>query len=328
MTHELVFPDTAPQAADPLLVGHKFARQARLRAAGYRVPEFACASVGAFDAMRAGTGIHGPAARDRREAAAWAGRARARVRHAGVPDDLAKALLDVFDRLADDSGTVAVRSCAVPSAARGEGGGQDLAAEAFAGPGGGLLMAGRDELIDVVSECWASAFTEEGVLCRVAQGGDPAAARMAVGIQRLVPANRSFAAFSRDPRCTPQTAGRTLIAAAYGLGEGVVQERADVDHFSVERGSRVVEFRTVRKTRQVVPASSGGTIVAGVPGDLADCPVLDVPTTRRIAEMAVALESDFGTPQHIEGALTADGEIHLLQARPVVVTRTPQRRLH
>lgn len=321
MTHEEVFADTAPEAADPLLVGHKFARQARLRAAGYRVPEFVCVPVAAFDRMMttAGADFPDPAAGGPEELAAWSQQAGAAVLRAGVPEELVKPLLDAFDRLAGDSGAVAVRSCAVPLAGDGEDGGEDSVTDPHAGLGSSFLAVGRDELIDRVAECWASAFTAEGVLYRATRGGDPAATRMAVGIQRLVPADRSFVAFSRDPR-GEHGDDRCLIAAAYGLGEGVVQEQADVDHFSVDTATGAVEPRTVHKTRQVVPAEEGGTTVGEVPGDLADRPVLDDATARRVAELAVALEGHYGMPQDIEGAVTEDGEIHLLQARPAVLT--------
>ncbi|MEU9478086.1 PEP/pyruvate-binding domain-containing protein [Streptomyces sp. NPDC048191] len=322
MTHGTVFADTAPEAADPLLVGHKFARQARLRAAGHRVPEFVCASAAAFDRMMetAGRDIPEPAAGSTPgELAEWARKAGAAVRRHGVPRELAEALLDHFDRLAGASGVVAVRSCAVPHAGDGEQGGEDSAADPFAGLGRSFLAVGRAELVDRVAECWASAFTEEGVLYRTRRGGDPTATRMAVGLQRMVAATRSFVAFSRDPRGTSEN-GRCLVAAAYGLGEGVVQEQADVDHFSVDRETGTVQARLVHKKRRVVPGESGGTTTARVPDELADRPVLDDGTARRVAELAVALERHFGTPQDIEGAITEDGEIHLVQARPAVLS--------
>ena len=322
MTQRAVFSDTDPESSDPLLVGHKFARQAQLRAAGYRVPEFVCASAAEFDRMldRVGHDIPGPATgTGPEELADWSARARAAVRRTDVPDDLAATLLGHFDRLAGASGAVAVRSCAVPLAGDGEQGGEDSAADPFAGLGRSFLAVGREDLIDKVVECWASAFTAEGVLYRVTRGGDPTATRMAVAIQRLVPAARSFVAFSRDPRGGREY-DRCLVAAAYGLGEGVVQEQADVDHFSVDSKTGRVEPQLVHKKRRVVPGESGGTTTEKVPDELAERPVLDDPTALRIAGLATALEHHFGMPQDIEGAITEDGEIHLVQARPAVIS--------
>ncbi|MEV5977703.1 PEP/pyruvate-binding domain-containing protein [Streptomyces sp. NPDC052114] len=320
MTQGPIFADTTPEAADPLLVGHKFARQAQLRAAGFRVPEFACLPVAAFDRVRESIGADFPelAPDSGPEALGdWSKRAADAVLRAGVPDDVAAALLAAFDRLAGDAGTVAVRSCAVPTADDAEGG-EDSAGDPFAGLGRSFLAVGRDELIERVAECWASAFTAEGVLYRATRDADPTATRMAVGIQRLVPAARSFVAFSRDPRGT-RGAEQALVAAAYGLGEGVVQEQADVDHFSVPRGTGAIESQLVTKKRRVVPDAVGGTTIGEVPADLAERPVLDDATARRVAELAVSLEEHFGLPQDIEGAITEDGDIHLVQARPAVI---------
>ncbi|MEU2436632.1 PEP/pyruvate-binding domain-containing protein [Streptomyces rubradiris] len=322
---ELVFADTAEESADAHLVGHKFARQAQLRLAGYDVPEFVCVSAGAFDAVMASVQLPELTATDPQSLTDWAEQASSAVLKAGVPDELAKVLLYEFDQLADESGTVAVRSCAVPRPDEGEEGGEDSAADPFAGLGSSFLAVHRDELLGKVAECWASAFTPEGVLYRVTRGGDPAATRMAVGIQRLVAAERSFVAFSRDPR--GDGADRSVIAAAYGLGEGVVQEQADVDHFLVDRTSGTVTAQAVHKARRVVPVAGGGTTVGEVPEELADRPVLDDETARRVARLAVALEEHFGLPQDIEGAITADGRLQLVQARPAVVTG-PRRQLH
>jgi rifampicin phosphotransferase len=333
VTEHLIIAGSDPEALDPLLVGHKFARQAQLLAAGYRVPEFVCLPAAAFDRMMAGAkeSLQEPAT-DPGEHTRWAAEAYTAVLRAGVPAALVDPLLAHFDRLAGVSGVVAVRSCAVPQATQDGGrstAGEDSASDPFAGLGHSFLAVGQDELISKVAACWASAFTPEGVLYRAARGADPAATRMAVGIQRLVPACRSFVAFSRDPRGS-RADGRCLIAAAHGLGEGVVQERADIDHFFVDPATGEVERQVLHKTRQVVAAGTGGTIVTEVPAELADEPVLDPPTALRVAELARSLEQFFGTAQDIEGALTMDGELYVLQARPVVngVARRKPSELH
>ncbi|GLW74866.1 hypothetical protein Kpho02_71630 [Kitasatospora phosalacinea] len=314
--HRLLVPGTAAGAADPLLVGHKFARQARLSALGHRVPDFVCLSVGAFDAVRAATGVRSPAVRDSGELAAWAARARAEVHGAGVPADLAEALLDAFDRLSDDGAAVAVRSCAVPARVRGTG-----AADAAASPC--FLAVGREELVDRVSRCWAAAFSTERVLDRLVRGEDPAATRMAVGLQRVVRAECSFTAVGRVPHRAPGTADLSHLAAAYGLGRG--PGRGDADHFSVDAASGVVELRTVRKTRQTVLAPTGGTVVVEVPEAAAHRAVLDLATVRRVAALARGLEEHFGAPQEVAGAVTADGGIHLLGTRPATTARPGRR---
>ncbi len=289
-----------PRLTDPGVVGNKFARQAELRAAGFAIPEFFCVPVEAFDAALARVPDGEPVARR-----------RALLGH-GVPEPLAGTLLAAFDRLAGPDGVVAVRACVV-------GDGEDSAADPFAGMSDSFLNVGRAALLARVAECWASAFTDRAVAYRRLRGADPGAARVAVGVQRMVRAERSFVAFSRDPRTG---AAQHLIAAAYGLGEGVVQELADVDHFVHDPAAGHVSRTVVPKHRMVVPdpARSGAPLLAGVPVGLVAAPVLTDAEVREIGVLAERVAEHFGAPQDIEGALTADGTIELVQARPIVFT--------
>jgi len=277
-----------PELADPTVVGHKFARQESMRRAWFPVPEFFCVPASAFD-----------------EVVRSASADRAAILAAGVPAELGTALLARFDDLVGPDGLVAVRACTVADA---DGAGEDGAADPFAGLSDSFLYVRRAELLDRVAQCWASAFNPEALLYRAHRGVDPASARVAVGVQRMVLGERSFVAFTRDPRDGAQ---RCVIAAAHGIGEGVVQEKADVDHFFVD--AAVVGRELVRKERMVGP----GPAVLPVPPELAVPPVLTDDEARRIAALAAAVENHFGGAQDIEGTITADGTVHLVQARPM-----------
>jgi pyruvate,water dikinase len=285
------------QLADATVVGHKFARQQSMRRAGYLVPEFFCVPAAAFDAAVAG--ILPPVTDD---VVAWSAEARAAVLAAGVPAELGTALLTRFDALAGKDGLVAVRACTVADAT---GAGEDGADDPFAGLSDSFLYVDREGLLGAVAACWASAFNAEALLYRTHRGLAATSARVAVGVQRMVLGQRSFVAFTRDPR---DGADRCVIAAAHGIGEGVVQEKADIDHFFVETAG-AVRTETVHKVRMVGPADV-------VPAELADVPVLTDDEARAIAALARDVERHFGCPQDIEGTITADGAVHLVQARP------------
>jgi phosphohistidine swiveling domain-containing protein len=299
---------TGPAMADPDVVGHKFARQTVLRAAGFPVPEFFCVPVGAFDAalaaIRSTESLQDTD--DSARAAAW----RVALTTRGVPEPLGDRLLAAFDRLVGPAGRAAVRACVV-------GDGEDSADDPFAGMSDSFLDVGRDALVARVAECWASAFTGRAVAYRELRGADPCGARVAVGVQRMVPAERSFVAFSRDPRTG---ADRRVVAAAHGLGEGVVQELADIDHFVHDPADGRVERTVVPKHRMVASdaARAGGPRVREVPARLVAGPVLRDAEVREIGALAARVAAHFGAPQDIEGALTADGGIALVQARPIV----------
>src|SRR5262249_9459275 len=107
--------------------------------------------------------------------------------------------------------------CVVPAADEP---GEDSADDPFAGMSDSFLYVPRDRVLDRIRQCWASAYTARGVRYRAWRGLDPTRTRVAVGVQRMVPGTRSFVAFSRDPR---DGAHRVVIAAAHGIGEGVVR---------------------------------------------------------------------------------------------------------
>lgn len=305
--------------AEPTLVGHKFARQDVLRRAGLPVPELFCLTGAAFAAaVPAATPFPGPDA-GLPALLEWARENRERIRRAGVPAPLAGQVLAAFDALSGPDGVVAVRACVVAAA---DGSGEDGAADPFAGMSDSFLYVGRDGVVDRVADCWASAYSPEAVVYRAHRGGDPAAARIAVGVQRMVPGVRSFVAFTRDPRTG---ADRRVIAAAHGIGEGVVQERADIDHFFVDGRTGAIESELTVKTTMVGQDPRGpgaGPAVLPVPAELAGPAVLSDDQVRAVCALAERAEQLFGGPQDVEGTITADGELHLVQARPAVLPAT------
>ncbi|MBO2457843.1 PEP/pyruvate-binding domain-containing protein [Actinomadura violacea] len=298
-------------------VGHQFARLDTLRDAGFPVPEFFCVPASEFD--RALDGLSGALPpRSAVPGAQWCGFAASALAGA-VPDGaLAARLLAGFDELTrggagSGGGTVAVRAFAVPGP---DGAAEDSAGDPFAGLSDSFLYVRRDGLLEAVARCWASAFKAEAVRYREFRGLDPAAARVAVGVQRMVPGGRSFVAFTRDPR---DGARRHVIAAAHGIGEGVVQEKADVDHFFVDPGTGRVEAEVVTKDRMVGPPADGGEgpRTVRVPDELRVPPVLTGEQAGEVADLVARVEVLFGCPQDIEGTITPDGAVHLVQARPL-----------
>lgn len=312
--------DGGPGLTDPALVGHKFARQAVLAREGFPVPPLVCVPATVFDRIVTASLGPIPAAGSAGSDTTAARELQERVRRLGLPDELRALLAERFDELAGPHGLVAVRACVVP-APGDDGSGEDSAEDPFAGLSDSHLYVGPGELAERVVGCWASAFNPEAVAYRARRGLDPFAARVAVGVQRMAMGTRSFVAFTRDPR---DGSSRCVIAAAHGIGEGVVQERADVDHFFVDPGTGGIEAHVVVKSRAVGwdPARPGQGPV-GIPVDASTAaePVLDDDRVREIAALAARVEEHFGEPQDIEGTLTEDGAVHLVQARPVVAAR-------
>ncbi|MFI1359881.1 PEP/pyruvate-binding domain-containing protein [Streptomyces sp. NPDC020898] len=312
---------------DPLQVGHKFARQAVLGLEGFPIPPFACVPAAVFDRVVRPELPTPPDSTSpdwgTSSASAVAERARALqsvVHGLEVPQELREALDRRFDELAGPGGLVAVRACVVPRPGDQELG-EDSAQDPFAGLSDSFLYVGREGLADRILSCWASAFNPEAALYRARQGLDPFSARVAVGVQRMVMGVRSFVAFTRDPRAPHDSARRCVIAAAHGIGEGVVQEKADVDHFFVDPVAWSIEAHVVVKSRAVGwdPARPDqGPVAVPVDARQAPAPVLSDTELKEISTLALRVEKHFGEPQDIEGTITEDGGVHLVQARPIV----------
>ena len=299
--------DAPAELADASLVGHKFARQQRLRDAGVSVPPFFCVVfetqwtaiadvVGTFPGVGAGA----------ERLTAWAETARSAAERVPLTREVQTAILEKYKDLG--SHDVAVRACAI---GRDGHPGEDDAADPFAGLTDSYLYVGAGALAGAISRCAASIFSARSVLYRAQRGIDPSVLSVCVGIQQMMDGRRSFVAFTHHP---VTGARETVVAAVHGIGEGAVAERADIDHYFVRAGG--IERRISHKERLLCRAPAGGVAEHPVPDELADKPVLSDAQIDQIAALAETTERLFSGPQDIEGVVTADSAIHLVQARP------------
>lgn len=302
---------------DPAAVGHKFSRLAELRVAGFAVPDLFGVPATAFDhaLVPVLADLDAPPVAAAPEGVRrWSEKARATVLSLEVHEELAAAVYSAFDDVIGADGLAAVRACVVPGPGQH---GEDSSADPFAGLSDSFLYVPRADLLRRIVECWASAYNPEGVLYRLRRGSDPGTVRVAVGVQQMVLGASSFVAFTRDPR---DGADRLVVAAAYGIGEGVVQERADVDHYFIERETGAVRKEIAVKRRMVGAPGPGGPAEPAeceVPAELAEQSVLQDGALARVVATACRIEEYFGCAQDIEGAFDADGELWIVQSRPL-----------
>lgn len=313
---------------DASVVGHKFARQAELIRHGLPVPPFFCLSAHCHRVIlrpyrsRVDEVLRGIDYADPASVAAASATLRALVLDTPWPSGLAEAVLRTFDRVFGPDAVVSVRSSTVGT---GTGGDEDSTTDAYAGMSDSFLDVTRDGLLAHIARCWASAYNPEALLYRHARAAGPtrrtasgasAASEaldapatadpahelaVAVGVQRMIPGERSFVLFTADPT---SGARNPVIAAGLGNGEGVVQERVPLDHYFVDRATGEI------RTRPAEPSSS---------------PVLTDAQVAELVELGGRIEWIFGQPQDIEGTVDAAGRVHVLQSRPIVLDWARQR---
>jgi pyruvate, water dikinase len=153
-----------------------------------------------------------------------------------------------------------------------------------------LNVDGLEAVLEKVVECWKSFFTDRAVFYRAEKGSLEDIA-MAVVVQQMLDSKKSGVLFTVDP--VHGRKDRMVAEAAFGLGENVVNGEHTPDHYSLDRKGQIKRSHVVSE------------------------PVLNVSEARRLAELGRKLEEMHGYPQDIEWAFDHEGNLFLLQSRPI-----------
>ncbi|HTR31410.1 MAG TPA: phosphoenolpyruvate synthase [Puia sp.] len=166
---------------------------------------------------------------------------------------------------------------------------EDLPAASAAGQQDSYLnIIGQRAILQHISKCWASLFTERAVSYRMQHGFRSRQVRLAVIVQEMIDPEVAGVMFT----CDPISGNRKIVSidAARGLGDALVSGRVNPDHYNVRAG-HPVERKTGAHT-------------------LTDDEVLG------LAALGRTIEKHFHHPQDIEWGLAA-GKSWVLQSRPV-----------
>jgi len=295
------------------LVGGKGAQMGELsRIEGIRVPAGWCVTTDAFQRIMAeAPSIDDGLDRlslldpDDREAI---GRLSAEIRQAlecvAIPDDLAAAI----------TGSIAVLGVQAAYAVRSSATAEDLPTASFAGQHDSYLnVVGSASVLEHVSRCWASLYTERAVAYRLRNGFDHRTVRMAVVVQQMVFPEVSGVLFTADP----VTSNRKVasVEATFGLGEALVSGLVNTDLYQ-ERDGEVVSKSVATKQVAIRASPAGGTQEEAIDPGRQEQPALTDPQIVRLAQMGRRIEAHFGQPQDVEWCLV-DDFFEIVQSRPI-----------
>jgi hypothetical protein len=302
-----VLPLTAVGRDDLTVAGGKGANLGELIRAGFPVPDGAVVTTDAYAAVVEHAGL-APAGTTAAEDGG--GALRAAFAAVEIPADLRTAILDAYAQLG--RGPVAVRSSATA---------EDLPGAAFAGQQDTYLnVVGPDALLDAVRRCWGSLWTERAIGYRARRDVDPEGVRIAVVVQRMVPAAFAGVLFTANP--VSGARDEVVVDASSGLGEAVVSGLVTPDHYVLDGDGSVRERRTGQR-EVVVRGVEGGGVEHRT--DEAHLELPD-PVLAELAVLGRNVAAHFGRPQDIEWAW-ADGQVWLVQARPMTALPPPPLRL-
>ncbi|MGD2434101.1 phosphoenolpyruvate synthase [Bacillus velezensis] len=221
-----------------------------------------------------------------------------------IPSDVVKAVAYHLSRFGEEH-AYAVRSSATA---------EDLPHASFAGQQDTYLnITGLDAILQHISKCWASLFTDRAVIYRMQNGFDHSQVYLSVIIQRMVFPQASGILFTADP----MSGNRKLLSidAGFGLGEALVSGLVSADCYKVQDG-QIVDKRIETKKLAIYGRKEGGTEIQEIALDQQKIQTLTDEQILQLARIGRQIEAHFGQPQDIEWCLDRD-TFYIVQSRPI-----------
>jgi phosphohistidine swiveling domain-containing protein len=306
------------------LAGGKGANLGELSRAGFEVPPGFVVTTAAYDLLLENNGlaseIHNLLANldlaDPVSVSQTSRQIQDAFQQASIPTQVSDEILSAYRQMGGEA--VAVRSSATA---------EDLPGAAFAGQQETFLnVVNERTLLEAVQACWASLWSERAVPYRLHQKVEQATVKLAVVVQRMVPADAAGVMFTANPLSGARD--KLLIDANPGLGEAVVGGLVTPDHLVVDKRSFHIQERRPGRREIIVRSKSGGGIEQIAPaGQRDEMPALPTSAIQKLAKLGLQIERHYGAPQDIEWAwiddTTSSGKLFILQARPVTALPEP-----
>ncbi len=297
------------------VAGGKAANLGELIQAGFAVPAGFCVTTAAYERLSTLAGLDtylaGREAADRSDSARQIELAtanRTALIQTAMPPEVIEAITRAYQSLSAGSPVpVSVRSSATA---------EDLPEASFAGQQETLLnVIGIEAVLAAVQRCFASLWTDRTTQYRSSLGIAPGSVRLAVVVQRMVEAEVAGVLFTANPLTGKRR--QAVIDANPGLGEAVVSGATNPDHFVVQTATGEIVERHLGDKQVIIRAAAGGGTERIEAGASRARACLSDEQLHTLAALGARVETLYGTPQDIEWAIDASGQVFLLQARPI-----------
>jgi pyruvate, water dikinase len=234
-----------------------------------------------------------------------------------IPPDLRREILQAVELICPknpESGLYSVRSSAV-----GEDG--ELS---FAGLHDSLLNVPFRDLLSSYKQVLASLYNPAALEYRIKRQLPFSDMAMAVLYQKMVAGRVSGVTYSIDPVDAHQNI--CLVTATRGLGKGVVEGNTKTDTFRLSRDPPYPIRSSRIGGRETVPAPHSAGHLADNRTKQDPEPCLAPESASSLVEIALILERFFKQPLDIEWSIDDEGQMWILQARPLGLTQGRQAR--
>lgn len=294
-------------------VGGKGANLGELsRIEGIRVPEGFCVTT---EAYKKTTGHHRELnnlldeltrlkVEERKSISEISAKIRTTIESIPIPGDIAAEMTGYLTTFGEKE-AYAVRSSATA---------EDLPTASFAGQQDTYLnIIGQNAILQHISKCWASLFTERAVIYRNQNGFDHRSVHLAVVVQRMVFPEAAGILFTADP----VTSNRKVVSidASFGLGEAMVSGLVNADLYKVSNG-RIIDKKVSAKKLAIYALKDGGTKEQAIEPEKQTSQALTDEQILQLERLGRKIETHFGSPQDIEWCLAED-TFYIVQSRPI-----------
>ncbi|UIO40682.1 phosphoenolpyruvate synthase [Brevibacillus brevis] len=296
-----------------LLVGGKGLHLGELsKIQGIQVPEGFCVTTVGYQKMVESNDMYHAlldqltmlTVQDREQVGEISRKIRESIMEAEIPSDVVKAVTHYLSQFGEEH-AYAVRSSATA---------EDLPHASFAGQQDTYLnIIGKEAILQHISKCWASLFTDRAVIYRMQNGFDHSHVYLSVIVQKMVFPQASGILFTADPI----TSNRKLLSidASFGLGEALVSGLVSADCYKVQE-AEIVDKRIATKKLAIYGRKEGGTETQQIDPDQQKTQTLADEQILQLARIGRQIEAYFGSPQDIEWCLV-DDTFYIVQNRPI-----------
>ena len=180
-----------------------------------------------------------------------------------------------------------------------------------------LNIIGKKAILQHISKCWASLFTDRAVIYRLQNaslpGVDHHKVHLAVVVQKMVFPQVAGILFTADPI----TSNRKVLSidASFGLGEAMVAGLVSADLYKVRNG-KIIDKKIASKKLAVYALKDGGTKEQEIEPGIQNKQALEDEQILQLEHIGRKIEEHFGDPQDIEWCLV-DDTFYIVQSRPI-----------
>ncbi len=235
---------------------------------------------------------------------------QALITSASIPSNIRNEIIRAYDELSSRD-SVKAQFVAVRSSATME----DSEQASFAGMNATFLnVKGKENLIKMVKECWASLYGARVIFYRAKKEflDEPV---IAVVVQKMVNSDKAGVMFTANP--SNNDLSSLVIEGAFGLGEVVVGGSVSPDYYEVEKASqKIKDVRVANKSFKIIRDEKGENRKVDLSSKEAETRVLSDAEIMDVTKLGLKIEQHYQSPQDTEWAIE-ENKVYMVQSRPI-----------